>query len=217
MDDILDVTFSVENQSVSKSLSMVIENLERLSKRIEVIDVLRGFALLGIIIVHMTEQYYAGQAPEQHASFAAPGMADQIVLGLVGFFIQGKFYMIFSFLFGLSFYIQLSKSDGSIRFVTRFFWRLLVLFGIGFIHHLHYRGDILTIYAILGVILLMTYRLPDRYLLIIALLLVLDVPAFLTRLKDVIWMSADEGNPFLSPDQTTLLTYYNTVTTGTYL
>ena len=105
-------------------------------------------------------------------------MADQIVSGFIGMFIQGKFYMIFSFLFGLSFYLQLSKSDGSASFVTRFFWRLLILFGIGFIHHLHYRGDILTIYAILGVVLLVTYRLPDKYLLIIAVLLVLDVPAF---------------------------------------
>jgi uncharacterized protein len=189
---------------------------ESLIKRIEVIDVLRGFALLGIIIVHMTEQYYAGQPPEQHANFTAPGLADQIVLGVVQFLIQGKFYMIFSFLFGVSFYIQLSKSDGSFNFVTRFFWRLLTLFGIGFIHHLHYRGDILTIYAILGVLLLLTYRLPDRFLLIVAILLVLDIPAFLTRLKDVIWTPASNQNPFMQ-DQDVLLAYYNTVSSGTYL
>lgn len=191
-------------------------NLEKQSSRIEVIDVLRGFTLLGIILVHMTEQYYAGQAPEQYANFASKGLTDNIVSGFIGIFVQGKFYMIFSFLFGLSFYLQLSKSDGSIGFVTRFFWRLLILFGIGFIHHLHYRGDILTIYATLGIGLLLTYRLPDKYLLVIALLLVLNVPSLLTRLKDVIWTSSDTGNPFLSIDQNSLLGYYNTLKSGTY-
>ena len=195
---------------------LMVNSSDRQSVRIEVIDVLRGFTLLGIILVHMTEQYYAGQPPEQYANFAAKGLADQIVSGFIGMFIQGKFYMIFSFLFGLSFYIQLSKSDGSASFVTRFFWRLLILFAIGFVHHLHYRGDILTIYAMLGAVLLLTYRLPDRYLLILAILLVLDVPAFLTRLKDVIWVPATGGNPFLNADQTSLLAYYNTVTSGTY-
>ena len=195
---------------------LMVNSSDRQSVRIEVIDVLRGFTLLGIILVHMTEQYYAGQPPEQYANFAAKGLADQIVSGFIGMFIQGKFYMIFSFLFGLSFYIQLSKSDGSASFVTRFFWRLLILFAIGFVHHLHYRGDILTIYAMLGAVLLLTYRLPDRYLLIIAVLLVLDVPAFLTRLKDVIWVPATGENPFLNADQTSLLAYYNTVTSGTY-
>ncbi len=203
-------------QPVTLNISRITD-LEKKSSRIEVIDVLRGFTLLGIILVHMTEQYYAGQAPEQYANFMAPDIADQIVSGFIGIFIQGKFYMIFSFLFGLSFYIQLSKSDGSTSFIIRFFWRLLILFGIGFIHHLHYRGDILTIYAILGVVLLLTYRLPDRYLLVIAILLILDVPAFLTRLKDVIWVPATGGNPFLNADQPSLLAYYNTVKSGTYV
>ena len=192
-------------------------NLEKTPSRIDVIDVLRGFTLLGIILVHMSEQYYAGQAPEQYADFASKGLIDNIVSGCIGVFVQGKFYMIFSFLFGLSFYLQLSKSDGSIGFLTRFFWRLLILFGIGFIHHLHYRGDILTIYATLGIGLLLTYRLPDKYLLVVAVLLVLNVPSLLIRLSDVIWNPAKSGNPFMSADQNSLLTYYNTLKSGTYV
>ncbi len=192
-------------------------NLEKNQDRIDVIDVLRGFTLLGIILVHMSEQYYAGQAPEQYAAFASKGLIDNIVSGFIGIFVQGKFYMIFSFLFGLSFYLQLSKSDGSIGFLTRFFWRLLILFGIGFIHHLHYRGDILTIYATLGIGLLLTYRLPDKYLLVMALLLVLNVPSLLVRLSDVIWAPAKSGNPFMNADQNSLLAYYNTLKSGTYV
>ena len=190
-------------------------NLEKTPSRIDVIDVLRGFTLLGIILVHMSEQYYAGQAPEQYADFASKGLIDNIVSGCIGVFVQGKFYMIFSFLFGLSFYLQFSRSDGSIGFLTRFFWRLLILFGMWFIHHLHYRGDILTIYATLGIGLLITYRLPDKYLLVIALLLVLNVPSLLIRLTDVIWNSTKSGNPFMNADQNSLLAYYNTLKSGT--
>ena len=76
--------------------------------RIEIIDILSGFALLGIIIVHFTEQYYAGQPPEGHADMIAKSLADQITLGVIGFFIQGKFFMIFSFLFGQANFIMAS-------------------------------------------------------------------------------------------------------------
>ena len=100
--------------------------------RIEIIDILRGFALLGIIIVHFTEQYYAGQPPASQTNFGAKNLADQIIQGVTGTFVQGKFFMIFSFLFGLSFHIQLDKSLGSSSFLLRFGWRLMVLFAIGF-------------------------------------------------------------------------------------
>jgi uncharacterized protein len=98
--------------------------------------------------------------------------------------------MIFSFLFGMSFFIQLDKSDGSPKFLFRFAWRLMVLFLIGFVHHLHYRGDILTIYAVLGFGLLICYKLPDKFLLMLALLLVLNLPTIITRTSEVISPSA---------------------------
>ncbi len=142
--------------------------------RIKIIDILRGFALLGIIIVHFTEQYYAGQAPEVHSKMLTKNLGDEITLGLIGILVQGKFFMIFSFLFGLSFFIQFDKSDGSGPFALRFAWRLIVLFLIGMLHHLHYRGDILTIYAVLGFALLLVYKLPDKALLILSLVLVSD-------------------------------------------
>ena len=141
---------------------------EKKSERIDSIDVLRGFTLLGIILVHFTEQYYAGMHPQKYASFTEKGILDNIVSGFTGIFVTGKFFMIFSFLFGLSFYLQLSKSNSGPAFFLRFVWRLAILFAIGFIHSLHYRGDILTIYAVLGLGLLIFYRLPDRALLVIA-------------------------------------------------
>jgi len=186
----------------------------RTNDRIEVIDVLRGFTLLGIALVHFTEQYYAGMTPEAHP-IGGMGIPDQVVRAFVGIFISGKFFMIFSFLFGLSFFIQLSKSDGSASFVVRFLWRLIILFFIGLIHQINYRGDILTVYAVLGVGLLISYRLPDKVLLIIALLLVFNVPSMVTRAIES-FQPVKEGASFFNMDQKTLQLYYDTVKSGSY-
>lgn len=186
------------------------------SGRIEAIDVLRGFTLLGIILVHMVEQYYAGAWPEEHSRATTATIADQITAGFVGIFISGKFFMIFSFLFGLSFFIQFSKSDSEKNFLARFTWRLVILFIIGFIHHLHYRGDILSIYALLGFSMLVFYRLPDKYLLALALFLILDIPAVITRAGNAIFFPSDT-NPFGAWDNQAILNYYNTLKSGTYL
>ena len=183
--------------------------------RIEIIDILRGFALLGIIIVHFTEQYYAGQPPDSHSAMGSKWIADNIVQGFSGIFISGKFFMIFSFLFGLSFFIQLDKSSGSNSFLVRFGWRLVVLFAIGFVHHLHYRGDILTIYAVLGFGLLLCYWLPDKALLIIALFLVFNIPSLGVRLYEAAFGSAT--NPWGPTDQKQLQLYFDTLKSGSYL
>ncbi len=186
------------------------------SNRIEIIDVLRGFTLLGIILVHFTEQYYAGQPPKIHENFGAHNLADMIVSGFIGIFISGKFFMIFSFLFGMSFFIQLDKSDGSPKFFFHFAWRLIVLFLIGFVHHLHYRGDILTIYAVLGFGLLICFKLPDKFLLVLALFLVLNLPSIIIRTIEVISPSATASS-FFNPDQKPLEVYYETLKSGGYL
>ncbi|HEX5170212.1 MAG TPA: DUF418 domain-containing protein [Cyclobacteriaceae bacterium] len=189
---------------------------EPLNKRIDVIDALRGFTLLGIVIAHMTEQYYAGMHPEQFDPQKTSSVVDKVVSVLVGVLITGKFFMIFSFLFGMSFFIQLNNAKGDPGFLVKFSWRLILLFGIGFIHHLHYRGDILTIYAMLGVVLLLTYRLPDNYLLWIGLLLVIDVPGILVRIIKL--STGDTGiNDFIRQDQTELLQYYQTFKSGEYI
>ncbi len=184
-------------------------------QRIALIDALRGFTLLGIIITHMTEQYYAGPLPEKYAGQTTSTLIDMIAIGFSWILINGKFYMIFSFLFGLSFYIQLSKASADLPFLLKFSWRLITLFIIGFIHHLHYRGDILTIYATLGFVLVITYRLPDRYLLILALLLVFDAPGIFVRIIGLVG-NDPTVNEFIKLDQTKVLEYYNTFKFGSY-
>jgi uncharacterized protein len=189
------------------------------NERIEIIDVLRGFTLLGIILVHFAEQYYAGPAPQKWANFNSKFLGDDIVNGFIGIFISGKFFMIFSFLFGLSFFLQLHKSDSGVVFFARFFWRLVILFAIGLLHHLHYRGDILTIYAMLGVGLLIFYRLPDKLLLILALCLTINLPSAVVRGINA-WNATATDQKSQSPfsfDDAASEKYFNTVKSGSYI
>ena len=68
---------------------MAAQTLQAGSSRIESIDVLRGFTLFGIILVHMVEQYYAGQSPDQYAGATTKTIADGITSGFIGIFITG--------------------------------------------------------------------------------------------------------------------------------
>lgn len=147
-------------------------------ERIKIIDVLRGFALLGIIIVHVVEQYYAGD----NSIFAKNTPLDIGISIFLGVFVMGKFFPIFSFLFGLSFAIQLDNAaQKGQKYAGRFLWRLLILMLIGFVHQLFYRGDILMIYAALGVVLILVHKLPNKILLIIALALTFNIIGFVER------------------------------------
>jgi uncharacterized protein len=182
--------------------------------RITVIDALRGFTLFGIIITHMVEQYYAGPIPEKYA--VQGNIVDTIASAFAMILITGKFYAIFSFLFGLSFYIQFSKAQADVPFILRFSWRLIILFIIGFVHHLHYRGDILTIYAMMGFVLLIAYRLPDKYLLILSLALVFDAPGILIRIIGLVG-NDPTVNDFIRPDEAEAIAYYETFKFGSYV
>ena len=190
------------------------------SNRIVFLDVLRGFTLLGIGLIHMAEQYYAGAPPQSHQNFQVQFLGDEIASSVVGFLISGKFYMIFSFLFGLSFYLQLKSSDGSFKYSWRFVWRLIILLLMGVVHHLHYRGDILTIYALLGFFLVIGNRLPDKAILIIGLLLMFNIPSVMSRALDVLQydpaIKVDPFAGFMGDDKANEV-YYNTLKNGSYL
>ena len=80
-------------------------------ERMNVVDALRGFALAGIVIVHMVENYAAGPLPEGALSGAEQGLVDQVVNIFTLLFLRGKFFALFSFLFGLSFLIQMDSGN----------------------------------------------------------------------------------------------------------
>ncbi|CCH56475.1 putative protein yxaH [Fibrisoma limi BUZ 3] len=152
--------------------------------RIQVIDALRGFALIGIIVAHSSGQFLAGPSPATYNILFSP--LDKWVNDLGTYLTFGKFFTIFSFLFGLSFAIQMDNAAKAGRsFAGRTRWRLVILFAIGFIHSLFYSGDILRIYAVLGLLLIVVRRLPNWAILMLGTLLVLNAPLLVGRLTSV--------------------------------
>jgi uncharacterized protein len=140
--------------------------------RLDVVDALRGFALLGIVIVHFIEQFYAGPPPAGRENFIYHQPTDGFIDMLTNILIRGKFFMLFSFLFGLSFYLQLSRAEAKGEsFQGRYLWRLIILLAIGMFHNSFYRGDILALYAVLGIPMIVFYRVPNTFLLLTAALM----------------------------------------------
>ena len=155
--------------------------LNQNNKRLVLVDAIRGFALAGVCLVHMTEQYLGGPTPEGFME-GINGIPDMVVDGLIAFFIRGKFFALFSLLFGLSFSIQMASAAARGQdFSWRFLWRAVLLFGIGYVHQLFYRGDILTIYALLTPFLIPFHKLNNRWLLGVAAICFLSSILFIVH------------------------------------
>ena len=142
--------------------------MQRKADRIEELDVLRGVALCGIFLVNMVD--FSGSALRV-GTFTARGTAvDQIVDLTIATFALTKFYLLFSFLFGVGFAVQMQRMEESGRpFLRLYLQRLSVLLLIGIAHSiLVWDGDILRLYALAGVLLLLLRKLPSGLLLLIA-------------------------------------------------
>src|SRR4051812_28506364 len=126
--------------------------------RILALDVLRGFAMAGVLLAYC--MWSLGTAPEESWS-----PLDKWIGDFVGFAIDGKFYTILAFLFGLGFSIQLARASDDSSAVEIYCRRLAMLSGIGLAHALLLRnGDILLPYALSGFLLIPFRRSSDRVL-----------------------------------------------------
>ncbi len=145
------------------------------AERISGLDGLRGFALLGILLANI--HYFSGWTfldPEARAASAGAAVtwAENFLFLLL---IDGKFYTVFSFLFGIGFALQLQRlqrrgANAGAVYLRRLFALLL----IGLIHLcLIWDGDILALYALIGMVLLLLRNCSDRALLGGATLLIL--------------------------------------------
>lgn len=143
--------------------------------RIELIDALRGSALLGILLLHAIEHWSLLRRPPDSPAWLMALDARTMSLGLTLF--EGKAYAVFSLLFGVSFCLILDRWSGrGVHFRARFVWRLALLAGLGYLHGIIYCGDILLTIAVLGIPLVFLYRLGNRTLGWIAAALLLQVP-----------------------------------------
>ncbi|QHT66045.1 DUF418 domain-containing protein [Rhodocytophaga rosea] len=200
----------------AQTLTLSASPVRTVKERIQVLDVLRGFALFGILLAHLSNEFAAGPLPNE--VYQSGSVIDNIANAISGILVQGKFYAIFSFLFGLSFALQLeqAKSKGG-NFFGRYAWRLVILGIIGTIHHLHWRGDILTIYVILGFVMLLFHNISTKVLLIVAVLLILNTPGRITEIYRAVTAKPDSAAAQQQkPDETTARQYYDVITKGSY-
>ncbi|MEO7188607.1 MAG: DUF418 domain-containing protein [Sphingomicrobium sp.] len=153
-------------------------------------DALRGLALFGILLANIL--VFSGWVfpPPDHRVALAGVDGALWQERLHHFFVDGKFYTIFSMLFGAGFALQLQRLtnrgvDG-LRIYRR---RILILLAIGLVHEwLIWDGDILVLYALLGLVLPFFHRLADRVLLVTAAVLIFVVPfAGIALVKAMNW------------------------------
>jgi uncharacterized protein len=177
--------------------------------RIDAVDALRGFALVGVCLAHMIEQYAGSALTGEILQTATAGLLDKILFGIDQVLIVGKFYLLFSLLFGLSFFIQIDNlAQRGEPFHGRFAWRLAILFVFGYLHHLFYRGDILMLYAVLGILLLPLHRLSTRTLMMIAIAMFLGLGRYISF---GLW---GDVLPLMLPDDPENIAYFNILKHG---
>lgn len=142
------------------------------TERIDLIDVLRGFALLGILAANMplySHPLLVSGTGMPRGNSPLDGVADFVVAWLA----TGKFYPLFSVLFGLGVSIQLERAAArGVDFKRYFVRRMLILLGLGVAHALLvWNGDILVVYALVGLLLFLFRNARPRTLLIWAAVL----------------------------------------------
>lgn len=144
-------------------------------KRINSIDALRGFALMGIMLLHSMEHFDLSFYPQLSSPFWQA--IDTAVHDTLYFLFQGKSYAIFSLLFGLSFFMQMdSQAQKGKDFRLRFLWRMAILFVFGYINGLIYMGEFFVIYAVLGLFIIPLWKVPTKWLVALSVLLFLQIP-----------------------------------------
>ena len=126
-------------------------------ERIDILDVLRGFALLGVFVANAL-WYFSGfsELSEQDALRLPVNPLDPAVFELERFFVSGKFITIFSFLFGMGFALQMRRAAEAGAPVKRLYLRRMAwLLAFGIAHALlAFYGDVLHLYALLGLLLI---------------------------------------------------------------
>lgn len=150
------------------------EQLLKKSPRIEVVDVLRGFAVMAIILVHNLEHFIFPVYPTDSPEWLK--ILDQGVFNGVFSLFAGKAYAIFALLFGFTFYIQTSnqKRQGK-DFGYRFLWRLVLLAGFATLNAAFFpAGDVLLLFVVVGIVLFLTRNWSDKAVLVASVIFLLQ-------------------------------------------
>ena len=147
-------TISIQTQEIGLKSLLTAEPVQY-QERIEVLDVIRGFALFGILMANMAWFSTPALYFEMLGKNISTGVWDTTASSFINLVVQGKFYTMFSFLFGLGFAIFFERAkERTSRPKLLFYRRLFILLFIGLAHAFFvWYGDILVTYALLGFLL----------------------------------------------------------------
>ncbi|MBN1995256.1 MAG: M20/M25/M40 family metallo-hydrolase [Anaerolineae bacterium] len=178
--------------------------------RIEVIDVIRGFALFGVLAMNMSGYSGSFENMENWSKL------DEWINWLAHFFIEAKFYSIFSFLFGLGMAMQMLRAEErGVKFIPVYVRRLLVLLLIGMAHATFlWTGDILFLYACCGFLLLLFRKFSPKVILLAAFVtllhpLLISLPGISTAYTEAFSRATESLRQTIGSGQ-------HLYTTGTY-
>ncbi len=167
-------------------------------ERIHALDVLRGVAVAGILFANVLVFFGLFAMPPDRAAALPTASRDAVVLFVEKVLVDGKFYSVFSLLFGIGFGLQLAR--GGEPALPRFRRRLRILLAIGALHaFLIWGGDILMLYALLGFTLPWFARKSNRELLRWTVIL-LAVPTALYVVVLAAWTFLGSGATPARPD-----------------
>lgn len=155
-------------------------------------DVLRGIAILGIFIANL--QFFSYYSSTASGAYIYPAL-DKKFSFLHAMFIEGKFYSIFSLLFGWGIALQMSRSKAddatTVKFIKRRLWFMMLLGGIHLIFI--WIGDIVAFYSMVGFLLLALRKKSNKKLFIIGIVLILSpIVLYFFKMKFQ-WLNAPAG------------------------
>lgn len=170
------------------------------NNRITVVDALRGFALVSIMVLHNIERFEVYGTPQNIPQWMAS--IDGPIKNIFFFIFGGKSYAIFALLFGLTFFIQTHNQEKAGKdFRFRFAWRMILLFGFGIINTMFYQGEILIFYALLSFLLIPFTKLGNKALLITAVVFLFQPELWYKVIVALI-------NPDMEPGMPSYMPYY---------
>ena len=146
------------------------------SPRIEVVDALRGFAVMAILLVHHIEHFIFPVYPAPSAQPEWLNVLDTGVETVIFSLFAGKSYAIFALLFGFTFYVQYTNQEKKGKdFGYRFLWRLLLLTLFATLNAAFFpAGDVLLLFAVVGVFLFLVRKWSDKAILIASIVFLIQ-------------------------------------------
>lgn len=152
------------------------QTTETKAPRIDVVDALRGFAVMAILLVHCLEHFIFPVYPNPDEVPAWINILDQGINSVTFSLFAGKAYAIFALLFGFTFYIQYTNQQKKGKdFGARFVWRLFLLIGFATLNAAFFPGgDVLLLFAFVGLVLVIVRKWSNKAVLIAAIVMLIQ-------------------------------------------